>query len=155
MRLRTPRPRITPKLARVIAVGNGTVIDTCHGIMTSVLPQADDARFLSALCVGRPVKSELIAACHREHVGVVVSPRGMQLLRHFRADAVICLGAEPEAVSALANNRIPVVVLASAPWEWTLPGVTVISADLPPVTLARLIREAATGTQALATAPAA
>ena len=110
---------------------------------------------MSAVCVGQAVSPALLAACQREDVAVVISTRGMQLLRHFRPDVVICVGADPQAIMALAGSKVPVVVLASDNWEWELPGVTVISRDTPVPTLARLIRNVAMGTAARVASAAA
>ena len=123
--------------------------------MHSLPQQMDRPRFVSALCVGQAVSPDLIAACHHERVAMVISTRGMQLLRHFRTDVVICLAADPTTVLALAVSNIPVVVLASDTAEWPFPRVTVISRDTPARTLARLIREVATGPSSLVTTPAA
>jgi len=133
----------------------GIIFGTTFGIMHSSPQPMDSPRLVSALCVGQAVSADLIAACYREHVAVVVSARGMQVLRHFHADAVICLAADPNAVMALADSKIPVVVLASDTADWAIPGVTVIGRDTPVPTLARLIREVATGTSSLITNPAA
>lgn len=123
--------------------------------MNSLPQQAQPARFVSALCVGEAVTADLIAACHRERIGVIVSTRAMQLLRHFRADAVICLAADPNAVMALAGTNVPIILLASETWEWATPGVTVVSRDTPAAILARFIREAATGSSSRGSSAAA
>jgi hypothetical protein len=103
--------------------------------------------FLPILCVGEGITRELIDAFDREGVGVVVSyssARGVQLLKHFRVRAVICLAADVRAVMAAADNNTPVILLAEEDSEWALPGVTVIGRRTPASTLARLVRQVAT-----------
>jgi hypothetical protein len=134
---------------------DGIILGTAFAIMHSVLQEVEQPPLVSAVCVGQALSPALLAACHREHVAVVISTRGMQLLRHFRPDAVICLDADPQAVTALAGSKVPVVVLAADPWEWTIPGVTVISRDTPIATLARLIRNVAIGAAGRVAIPAA
>lgn len=100
------------------------------------------------LCVGELLNEQVIAACRQVNIGIISSPRAHELLRHFRAKAVICLAADPKTVMALAANRTPVIVIATATPDWSISGVTVIGGDTPPATLAALIREVASGRSA-------
>jgi hypothetical protein len=70
------------------------------------------------LVVGMGDVSDLRAALQALGCGTMLAPNVDQaglMLRHFRVDAIVALGAGPEALRALAKFRTPVVLVAREP----------------------------------------
>ena len=106
---------------------------------------AERLPFVSVLCVGEMLPGRLLEALRRDGIGVICSGshgRGVQVLRHFQASAVVC--ADPTFAAAIAFSPAPVILLAPADAAPCIPGVTVVNRHTDPDTVVHLIRKLAT-----------